>query len=163
MRKLRFLILTIVCVLLTAQSGLARITAMSDTQMKGVTAQAGIAVTATDQLDFASETGTIFYGDTDGTDGTAGYLSLTGVSFAGSVRFNESAQVRVETGKMGAGSTEIAAVEISMTDMTLDIDHITIDAIRVGSAPGQGASFGSFGIYDMHTRISGNVRISAHQ
>jgi hypothetical protein len=160
MRKLRFLIMTIVCVLLTAQSGLARITAMTDVEMKDVTAQAGITMTAVDQVDFASEIGTIYYGDTDGTDGNAAYLSLTGVSFAGSVNFANPADIRIETGGMGGGSVEIAAIDITLNDMTLDIDHITIDAIRVGSAPGQGASFGSFGIYDMHTSISGNVRIS---
>lgn len=142
---------------------LAQFQALSSDQLDKVTAQSGIVLSA-DKLGIDMSADTIYYGDDDGVGGDsgAGYLSLCGVQLQGSVQWANPVQVDIGTMKDPFGGTEVTAVKIQLSDMTIDIDRFSIDAIRVGSAPGEGKSFGSFGILGMHTEISGNVQIWAH-
>jgi len=87
MKKLSFLMMIVLCVSMgmvsTPSKGYAIMTALTDTEMREATAQAGIAITAADQIAFGMEIGSLVYGDSDGTDGTPGYLSMNDISLQG--------------------------------------------------------------------------------
>jgi len=163
--KTLFLIVTGLCALamiLSPAAAFAQMTPMSQDQLQAVTGQAGISIQA-DQLGLDVNMKTLYYGDTDGTgDGQAGYLSLCGVALKGSVAFGSPATVSLETGPTLFGATPVTSVNLAINNMTLKVDQFSIDAIRVGNAPGTGKSFGSIGIQNMVAQISGNVQMWAH-
>jgi hypothetical protein len=164
MRKLSSLIV-IVCVLgiaLIPGVGIAELSMMTDEELREVTGQGGILLVAEDQIDFDMQIGTVYYGDDDGTDGTPGYLSVNDVSLKGSATFDSPISLGVTTEIDPFSNTQVTGIDIAIDGVTVDIDHFTIGSITVGSAPGEGKSFGSFGIFDYHAKISGKIRITAH-
>jgi hypothetical protein len=146
----------------TPSKGYAIMTALTETGMREATAQAGIAITAADQIGLSMEIGSIVYGDSDGTDGTAGYLSMNDISFQGVIALNEPVSISVSTEKDLFSHNMVTGINISLNGATIDVDHFDIGSITVGSEPGQGNSFGSLSIRDYHAQISGNVRITAN-
>ena len=169
MKKLSFLRIVQLVVFLgfvfASQISMAKMTSLSEDEMGEITAQAGIAISI-DQLDLDTDIKTLYYHDKDGLgedSGTkGGYLSLNDVKIVGSVQFDKPMTVNIETSMDAAGNSEVTKVNMSMSDMTLDIDRFTIDSITLGSKPGEGPSLGSFGIYGLHARMTGNVSISAY-
>jgi hypothetical protein len=164
MRKLNSLII-IVCVLgiaLIPGVGIAELSLMTDDELRDVTGQGGIQLVADDQIGFDMNIGTVYYGDDDGTDGTPAYLSLNDVTLLGSATFDSPISIGVTTEVDPFSNTQVTGVNIAVDGVTLDIERFTIGSITVGSAPGEGRSFGSFGIYDYHARISGKIRITAN-
>mgnify|MGYP003572271918 FL=1 len=164
MRKLNNLII-IACVLgvaLIPGVGFAELNMMTDDELREVTGQGGFSLVAEDQIDFDMNVGTAYYGDDDGTNGTPAYLSLNDISLKGSVTFDSPVNLSVTTEIDAYSNTQLTGINIAVQGMSIDIDHFTIGAITVGSAPGQGKSFGSVGIRDYHAKISGNVRITAY-
>jgi hypothetical protein len=166
MKKLSFLTMIVLGVSMVMVSlpsnGYAIMTAMTETGMREATAQAGIAITAADQIALDMEIGSITYGDDDGTDGQAGYISMNDVSFSAVLGFKDPVSIAVTTKMDPFQNTMVTGIDISMSGMTIDMDHFDIGSITVGSAPGQGNSFGSLSIKDYHATISGNVRITTH-
>jgi hypothetical protein len=166
MKKLSFLTMIVFCMtmgmMFSPSKGYAILTAMTETGMKEATAQAGIAITAADKISLEMEIGTIAYGDLDGTDGTAGYISMNNISMLGSINLKEPVSVSVSTEKDVFSNNVLTGINISLNGVSIDIDHFEIGSITVGSAPGEGPSFGSFSVKDYHARISGNVRITTH-
>jgi hypothetical protein len=163
MRKLNSLII-IACVLgvaLIPGVGFAELSVMTDDELREVTGQGGFSLVADDQIAFDMRVGTVYYGDDDGTDGTPAYLSLNDISLKGSATFDSPVNLDVTTEVDPFSNTQVTGVNIAVDGMSLDIDHFTVGSITVGSAPGEGKSFGSFGIYDYHAKISGKIRISA--
>jgi hypothetical protein len=163
MRKLNSLII-IACVLgvaLIPGVGFAELSVMTDDELREVTGQGGFSLVADDQIAFDMRIGTVYYGDDDGTDGTPAYLSLNDISLKGSATFDSPVNLDVTTEVDPFSNTQVTGVNIAVDGMSLDIDHFTVGSITVGSAPGEGKSFGSFGIYDYHAKISGKIRISA--
>jgi hypothetical protein len=166
MKKLSLRTLTLLIVVLglifAAQSAIA-MTSLSDEELSDVTAQAGIAI-AVDDLNIDATIKTLYYHDKDGVgEGTTGgYISLNDVVLVGSVSFDKPMTIDVQTEIDAAGNTEVTSVNMQLSDMTIDIDRFTIDSITLGSEAGKGASLGSFGIYGLHARMTGNVSISAH-
>jgi hypothetical protein len=164
MRKLTSLII-IVCVLgvaLIPGVGIAELSMMTDNELREVTGQGGISLVADDQIGFDMNIGTAYYGDDDGTDGTPAYLSVNDVSLKGSVTFDSPVNFGVTTKVDAFSNTQVTGIDIAVEGMSIDIDHFTVGSITVGSAPGEGKSFGSFGIYDYHAKISGKIRITAN-
>jgi hypothetical protein len=164
MRKLNNLVI-IVCVLsiaLIPGVGIAKLSLMTDDELRDVTGQGGISLVAEDQIDFDMTIKTAYYGDDDGTDGTPAYLSLNDVSLKGSATFDSPVSMGVTTELDPYSNSRVTGINVEVEGMTLDIDHFTIGSITVGSAPGEGKSFGSFGIYDYHAKISGKIRITTH-
>jgi len=155
------MIVTVVA-LLTSVQAMARIVPISDEAMGSITGQAGIVI-STSNLGFDVKADTIYSKDGDGIGPgtTAGFLSLTGVALKGSVDFATPMTMEVVTGKDLNGFTEIKSVLMKISDMTLKIDSFYIDAIRLGSAPGKGASLGSFGIENMVVKMTGGITIAA--
>jgi hypothetical protein len=163
MRKLTNLI--IICVLgvaLIPGVGIAELSMMTDDELREVTGQGGISIIAEDQIGFDMTIGTAYYGDDDGTDGTPAYLSLNDVSLKGSVTFDSPVSLGVSTDVDAFSNTKLTGIDIVVEGMSVDIDHFTIGSVTVGSAPGEGKSFGSFGMYDYHAKISGKIRITAN-
>jgi hypothetical protein len=152
-------------IILASQLSMAKMTSLSDEELGEVTAQAGISLSI-DHLNLDTHIDTLYYGDKDGlgegTGTTAGYLSLNDVEIVGSVAFGNPLSVDVATEVDAAGNTEITKINMTMGDMTLDIERLTIDSITLGSAPGKGNSLGSFGILGLHAEMTGNVSITAH-
>jgi hypothetical protein len=166
MKKLSFLTMIILCMTMgmvfSPSKGYAVLTAMTETGMREATAQAGIAITASDKIALQMEIGTFAYGDNDGTDGTPGYLSLNNISLLGTINLKEPVSISVSTEKDPFSNTVMTGINVSLSGARIDIDHFTIGSITVGSAPGEGASFGSISITDYHAQISGNVRITTN-
>ena len=133
---------------------------LADNQLSEVVGQAGIAVDV-NNLGLDMNIGSLYWGDEDGLGGLTpgGYLSLTDVTLRGSIDFLEPMTIDIGTQQTQFG-TEVTSMNMHLSDMSIDIDEFTIDAIRLGSEPGTGPSLGSFGIYDMHVNITGDVQIS---
>jgi hypothetical protein len=166
MKKLSFLTMIVLgatMVMISSPSkGYAIMTAMTEAGMREATAQAGIAITAADKIAMEMEIKSIAYGDTDGIDGNGAYLSLNDVSFNAVIAFKDPVSIAVTTKMDPYQNTMLTGIDISMTGMTIDMDRFDIGSITVGSAPGEGKSFGSFSMRDFHSTISGNVRITSH-
>ena len=167
MKKLSLRTLTQLIVVLglifVAQSAIAKMTSLSDEELGEVTAQAGIAI-AVDNLNLDTTIKTLYYHDKDGLgEGTTGgYISLNDIVVIGSVTFDKPMTIDVATAVDASNNTEVTSVNMTMSDMTVDIERFTIDSITLGSEAGKGASLGSFGILGLHARLTGNVSISAH-
>ena len=169
MKKLSFLNISQLVVFLglifASQVTMAKMTSLTDEELGEVTAQAGIAISV-DHLNLDTNIDTLYYHDKDGLgEGTGtkgGYLSLNDVAIVGSVAFNTPMSVNVETSMDAAGNSEVTKVNMTMSDMTLDIERFTIDSITLGSEAGEGKSLGSIGILGLHAQMTGNVSISAY-
>lgn len=140
----------------------ADLAALNETQMREATAQAGIAMTAADRVSLNSEIGTISYGDEDGTDGRPAYLSFNDISIQGYADFKNPVSVELTTKKDFFSDAVMTGIDISLDGAEVHMDYFEIGSITVGSAPGEGNSFGSISIRDFHAKISGNVRITSH-
>jgi hypothetical protein len=167
MKKLSLRTLTQLIVVLglifVAQSAMAKMTSLSDEELGDVTAQSGIAISV-DNLNLDTTIKTLYYHDKDGVgEGTTGgYISLNDIVLIGSVTFDKPVTIDVQTELDASGATEVTSVNMTLSDMTVDIERFTIDSITLGSEAGKGESLGSFGIYGLHARMTGNVSISAH-
>jgi hypothetical protein len=148
--------------LLLPNSSFAKLTALSDEELKEVTGQGGISIIAEDTIGFDMKIGTVYYGDDDGTDGTPAYLSLNNIELLGSAKFDSPVMIDMSTELDPFSNQTLTGINIEFKKVNIDIDHFTIGSITVGNAPGEGKSFGSFGIYDYHAEISGKIRITTH-
>ncbi len=164
MKKLSFLTMIVLgaSMIMASSPSYAIMTAMTETGMREATAQAGIAITAADKIAMDMEIGSLTYGDTDGTDGNAAYISANDVSFSAVIGLKDPVSIAVTTKMDPYQNTMVTGIDITMSGMTIDMDHLDIGSITVGSAPGEGKSFGSLSIRDYHATISGNVRITTH-
>jgi hypothetical protein len=152
---------TLICFMLNPQISMGKMTSLTEDELSEITAQAGIAIEV-DHVDFSSKIDTIYYHDKDGHgDSDGAYLSFNDIDIEGSVHFDTPMTVGIETTENADGQ-EVTGINMNISDMTIDLDHFVIDSITVGSAPGEGKSFGGIGIYGMHARMTGNVRISVH-
>ena len=164
MRKLNSLII-IVCVLgiaLIPGVGIAELSLMTDDELREVTGQAGISLVAEDMIGFDMKIDTVSYCDDDGTDGTPGYLSLNDISFKGSTTFDTPVKIDLSTEFDPFANCVNTGINLEVERVKVDIDHFSIGSIKVGSAPGQGKSFGSFQMSGFSADISGKVRITFH-
>ena len=140
MKKLSLRTLTQLIVVLglifVAQSAIAKMTSLSDEELGEVTAQAGIAI-AVDNLNLDTTIKTLYYHDKDGlgegTGTTGGYISLNDIVLIGSVTFDKPMTIDVATAVDASNNTEVTSVNMTMSDMTVDIERFTIDSITLGS------------------------------
>jgi hypothetical protein len=142
--------------------GIAELSQMTDDELREVTGQGGISFVAEDKIEFDMKMDTVYYCDDDGTDGTPGYLSLNDVSFKGSTTFDSPVKVDLSTEFDPFANGYNTGINIAVDGVKVAIDHFRIGSITVGSAPGQGKSFGSFQMSGYSADISGKVRITFH-
>jgi len=159
-KKSLFIALCIIGLLILPQISMAKMSVLADDQLSNVVGRAGIALDVMN-LGVNMVMGSLTYGDEDGLGGLtqAGYISLTDVMLRGNIDFLEPMTIDFVTQLTPMG-TEVTSMNMHLSDTSIDIDEFTIDAIRLGSEPGTGPSLGSFGIYDMHVDITGDLQIS---
>jgi len=159
-KKSLFTALCIIGLLMLPHISMAKMSVLADDQLSEVVGQAGIAIDV-NNLGFDMSIGSLYWGDEDGLGGLTqgGYLSLTDVTLRGNIDFLKPMTIDIVSQQTQFG-TEVTSMNMHLSDMSIDIDEFTIDAIRLGSEPGTGPSLGSFGIYGMHVDITGDVQIS---
>mgnify|MGYP003574248331 FL=1 len=169
MKKLSLRALTQLIVVLgliiVAQSAMAKMTSLTDEELGEVTAQAGIAI-AVEDLNMDATIKTLYYHDEDGlgegSGTTGGYISLNDITLLASVSFDKPMTIDVQTELDASGNTEVTSMNMTLSDMTIDVEEFSIGSITLGSEAGKGESLGSFGIYGLHARLTGNISITAH-
>jgi hypothetical protein len=141
----------------------AELQALSDSELAGVSGQFGIGFLA-DTLGLKMQGDTLYYYDSDGVAaGDKGaYLSFCGIDYQGSVTYGKP--LRVEVGQFTPiiGGKPVSGLNIAIEDMTIAIDSLTIDAIRVGPTLGSGLSFGAFNLQGLIAHVEGMVQIYSH-
>jgi hypothetical protein len=147
--------------ILSPSAGLA-LSSMSDAEMQDTTAQAGFILSADEQIGIAMNAETISYGDDDGTNGTAGYLSLNNVEIQGGITMTNPTKIEMTTEMDPYTQTEKTGLNIELNGLVVQMDKMRIGSITVGSAPGEGKSFGSFEMTGFRAEISGKLRITTH-
>jgi hypothetical protein len=162
-RNIVMTLLLAIGLMIIPQMGTAGMTPLSEEQLHNVVGQAGISLQI-DKLNWNMAIDTLSYGDSDGlgpgTNTTAGYLSLCGIVFKGAAQFTDPLKVDVVTTGDGTGNIGLTGLDITMTGMTVQVDRFSIDAIRLGSAPGAGNSLGSIYMSNMVASITGKVQVS---
>jgi len=163
-RNIVITLLLAVGFMLIPQLGTAGMTPLSEEQLNSVTAQGGITLQV-ESLNLNTTIETLAYGDSDGlgpgTGTTAGYIGLCGIAFKGSAKFTNPLTIDIATTGSGSGNVGLTSLNMTMTGMTLQVDRFSIDAIRLGSTPGTGASLGSLYMSNLFANVTGNVKISA--
>lgn len=159
-KKSLFTALCIIGLLILPHVSMAKMSVLADDQLSQVVGQAGIALDVMN-LGVNMVMGSLTYGDEDGLGGLTqgGFLSFCDVTMVGKIDFLQPMMIDFVTQQTQLG-TEVTSMNMHLSDMSIDIDEFTIDAIRLGSEPGTGPSLGSFGIYDMHVDITGDIQIS---
>lgn len=163
-RSIRRLInIGIIVLLMAALPAQARMKALEDAQLEAVSGQSGIDLLA-NTLGLQIDGDTLYYHDDDGViaGDTGAFLSFCNINHQGSVTYGQP--VRVQAGRIDpiVGGEPVAGISYRIDDMTLAIDTLSVDAIRVGPAVGQGLSFGALALYGLEAHISGRVQIYFH-
>lgn len=145
--------------LLVPASASADLEALSEDEMGSISAQSGIAVHAEDvDLDMSADT--IALGN-PAEDESSVFFSLTGVEMEGSIDMKNPLEITTTTGPNEFTDEPVTSVNIRMDGVVMKTDRFEVDAMRVGSEPGKGPSFGSLYIKGMHNEISGDISIWA--
>jgi hypothetical protein len=161
MKKLGFLTAAIWVMLLMImpQSGFAKMTAMSDSELRQITGQAGIAIQPEDirGLNIDAERLAQNDGDYDSYyDVFAFSNASTGISHS------ELTDVDGEYAAQIVGDTDgVVGINMTIDDMDVYIDEMTAD-LRLGSSEASD-SLGIFTMRGFRAHISGNVRIYTRQ
>lgn len=141
----------------------AKMTAMGDNQLDTVTGQGGIAFLV-ETLGLEMEGDTIYYHDEDGVNAgdTGAFLSFCGIDYQGTITYGRPLDVQVARFKPLMGEEPVLGINILIDDMTISIDSLDIDAIRVGPSIGSGLSFGAIALHGLVANIEGKVQIYYH-
>lgn len=159
---LKFLVIGL---LVSALPGMAqaRMSPLNDTQLEAVSAQSGIEIWA-QALGLEIDGDTLYYHDDDGVTAgdTGAYLSFCGIHYEGRVTYGSP--LVIEQGRFTpiTGGDPVSGLNILIDDMTIEIESLEIEAIRVGSAVGTGLSFGAIGMRGLEAHISGHVQVYYH-
>ena len=135
----------------------AELVPLNDEEMESITAQAGIAV-YTDGIDMDFLADTVALGNLVPNSDSI-YLALCNVEMKGRFWMREPLRISINTGPNAFTDKPVTSLDIRMNGVVFQMDRFVVDAIRVGSIPGEGPSFGSLYIGGMHTEISGNISI----
>ncbi len=157
MKKRSFLMVAIIWaigLLLTPQTGHAKLMEMSDADLNEVTGQAGFSIQAGEMigLHIESESFTWANPDSIGPNGLPAALTFADTTMNGWISSPNGMNIDFVTEKTAAG-TNVTALSVNMQDLTVAIDDFKTN-IKLGDS-----SLGVFGIMGMRAQISGNVRI----
>lgn len=151
MNKLRNLaaIIFTVCLFTLPTSGFAKMTLMTEAELDQITAQAGFSeMLGIMQINQDSETGTYYFG------GSGGYLSLTDMSYQGTVGIDPSSITPF------VDSNGASGFEYNLDGPIVDISefHTTF---RLGEQIATGESLGTLYINSMVVNVHGKLRITS--
>ena len=145
--------------ILAAPDAMAGMVPLTANEMEAVSAQSGIAI-HTDGIEYDMRADYIALGDPS-PDGSSVFMSLCGVEMKGSVWMRNPLEITTTTGPNAFSDTPVTSVNIRMDGVVMEMERFSVDAIRVGSEPGAGPSFGSLYMKGGRTEISGNISIWA--
>ncbi|HVN70589.1 MAG TPA: hypothetical protein VMU10_01085 [Desulfomonilia bacterium] len=157
--------LCMIGLLMLPQTGSAKMVLMSDDQLSEVIGQAG----------FAEDTTASFNTHMDNMPVMGGIFNYSDVTMQGSVVTRNSTPPNTNMvnqftnagipgfGMMGLGLMGLGSMGLGthVVDMTINIDKLTIGAIRVGNDT-TGPSLGDFALYGLHADIKGTVSVTVH-
>ena len=141
----------------------AKMQRMSDEAMNQVTAGTAISIVPQYiQLDMSL--GDLYYGDADGVGQatSAGYISFTDTKIKGTISFEKEASLDMVVDTPTPGTLALRSGRWTIRDMTLKIDALSVDAIRLGNSPGTGNSLGRIGIQNLDLHMTGRVTATAN-
>jgi uncharacterized protein DUF6160 len=157
MKKLSFLTAAIwvLSLLIIPHSSSAKMTVMTDNELKTIAGQAGITIQPEDIVGLDINTESLSYTDQDSN----AWFALCDTTLQGSV---EAESIDYDfISQPSSDGYEVAGVSFNLKNVEVNIDHFQTD-MRLGDENGSD-SLGLFGIVGMKARISGNVRIYARQ
>jgi uncharacterized protein DUF6160 len=157
MKKLGFLTAAIwvLSLLIIPHSSSAKMTVMTDNELKTIAGQAGITIQPEDIVGLDINTESLSYTDQDSN----AWFALCDTTLQGSV---EAESIDYDfISQPSSDGYEVAGVSFNLKNVEVNIDHFQTD-MRLGDENGSD-SLGLFGIVGMKARISGNVRIYARQ
>ncbi len=163
MKKLCFL--SIVCFMSIFQfpsKGYTEFCKLSVAETKEISAQAGISISLEEEIVFDTEIDTIAFGDGDGKNGSSGYLSLNDFSVNGTIIPNKPIAINMSTRFDPDANIFVTGMDLSIQDVTINLNNLHIGSITVGNEPGAGKSFGSLTISNMSVHITGDIRIMSN-
>jgi len=157
--------LCMIGLLMLPLTGMAKMVPLSDEQLSEVIGQAG----------FAEDTTATFNSNIANMPVMGGILNYSDVTIQGSVTTRNSADANTNLvnqltgpgipglGMMGLGMMGLGSMGLGthLIDMTVNIDKLTIGAIRVGNDT-TGPSLGDFAMYGFKADIKGTISISTH-
>jgi hypothetical protein len=157
MKKLGFLTAAIwaISLMIMPQNGFAKMTVMSNNELRQITGQAGISIQPGDVTGLNIDAERLARNDGDG-DGFGTALALCNA--ASGITFSEPSETDRRFATQILGDSEGAmGINMTINDLDVNIDEMTTD-IRLGSSDASD-SLGIFTMRGFHAHISGNVRI----
>jgi hypothetical protein len=157
MKKLGFLTAAIwvISLIIMPRNSFAKMTMLSDNELRQITGQAGIAIQPEDVRGMNIDVERLARNDGDSDDfGTAFALANT----VPGITFSEPSQIdhRFATQVVG-GADGVTGINLTIKDLDVRIDEMTTD-LRLGSSNASD-SLGIFTMRGFRAHISGNVRI----
>lgn len=156
-------------VLVLSLSGMGRpveadLAVLSEDQMADVAGGFGLALPAAEAVGITLSLDHLYYRDDDGTDAASQgeYLSLCGVRINGAIRPGQTTGMLCGDFTSLVDGAPVAGIDLYLQDMTIRIDDFALDAMRIGSAPGGGLSFGAIGLQHLLMQVTGRVQIYPH-
>mgnify|MGYP003574409593 CR=1 FL=1 len=161
MKKLGFLTAAIwvISLIIMPQSGFAKMTVMSDSELRQITGQAGIAIQPEDVRGLNIDAERLARNDGD-FDSFNDVLALSNASTG--ITYSELTDIDREYAAQIVGDAEgVVGINMTIDDMDIYIDEMTAD-LRLGSSEASD-SLGIFTMRGFHAHVSGNVRIYTRQ
>jgi len=161
MKKLGFLTAAIwvITLMMMPQNGFAKMTAMSDNELRQITGQAGIAIQPQDVLGLNIDAERLARNDGD-YDSFNDALALSNVSKG--ITYSELTDIDRKYAAQIVGDAEgVTGINMTIDDMDVHIDEMTADIRRGGSEASD--SLGIFTMRGFRARVSGHVRIYTRQ
>ena len=154
-------ILTLV-VMATVSPATGQMRALDDQAMADTYAGTTLAIQAP-AVDLAMGFDSLAFSDPDGTgDGRPGNLTLAGFSLTGAILMHAPLSMNMGGFISLINGNPQTGLDLTIEEMTIRIDRLSVDAIQVGYGPGMGQSFGSIALTNWVTRISGHIQIHSY-
>ena len=169
MNRILNIALTLVSTIILLTGSARALTVVSSAQLKTITGQAGITLTAKDTLGLNWSADKIVYGDSDGTNGIPGFLSFNNVEYVGDITFKNPVMVRASNEIDPYTGTMKSGMNVEMNGAVVKIDRYHIGSITIEGEDGAGRpyanagkSFGSITVEGFSAEISGKIRITSN-
>lgn len=142
----------------------AELSVLSESEMSDLTGGLGLNIPAGQTVGLTLSMDQLYYHDTDGTDSASqgSYLSLCGVRMDGAIAAGSAVTMLFGDFASLLDGTLVTGINMVIDDMTIRIEQLDIDAIRVGDSLATGLSFGGIGIQNMVLQMSGKIQVYTH-
>jgi hypothetical protein len=157
MKKLGFLTAAIwvISLIMMPQSSFAKMTVMSDGELRQITGQAGIAIQPQDVQGMNLDAERLALNDGEGDDYRTAFAladTVPGLTFSDPTEIDSQYAAQIVGDASG-----VTGINLTIDNLDVRIDEMTTD-LRLGSANASD-SLGIFTMRGFHAHISGNVRV----